>query len=111
MSKDNRHFFATAWDRFVQHLPGQQARRTGDIRQVLCTLVRDHGVEALLADANRCRGLLNDRCLAAHLLQDKYLTECLREINLLVSALDEGVVADCLLMRKRTRLLMRCGHN
>ncbi len=96
MPEDSRHFFATAWDRFVQHLPGQQARQTVDIRQVLCTLVRDYGLEVLLSDANRCRGLLNDRCLAKHLLQDKYLTECLREINLLVSAVEVGVTAELL---------------
>ncbi len=65
-----------------------------EMPQILQTLVREHGGAKLLADANLCRGLLNEHGLKHHLLKDKYLTERLREVNLLVSAIEEGVAAE-----------------
>ncbi len=79
-----------------------------------CTLVREHGAAALLADANWCRGLLNEHGITQHLLKDELLTERLREVNLLVSAVEEGVAAELHAVRPgkpsaalRTRLAER----
>ncbi len=65
-----------------------------EMQQILCALVREHGAAALLADANWCRGLLNEHGITQHLLQDERLTERLREVNLLVSAVEAGVAAE-----------------
>ncbi len=73
-----------------------------DICQALCFLVREHGAVTLLQDANLCRGLLNDHCLTEHLLNDKYLTERLREVNLLVCAVEEHVAAELLALQPAT---------
>ncbi len=58
--------------------------------------MRELGLEALLADDNRCRELLNERCRAAHMLQGPFQIKRLREIELLMSALAAGVVAELL---------------
>ncbi len=91
-----------------------------EMQQILCALVREHGAAALLADANWCRGLLNEHGITQHLLQDERLTERLREVNLLVSAVETGVAAELHAKRSgppsaalRTRLAARlceqCG--
>ncbi len=64
-----------------------------EMQQILCTLVREHGAAALLADANQCRGLLTDN-ISHHFTQDKLLAEQLREVYLLFYAVEEGVAAD-----------------
>ncbi|NJN68170.1 MAG: hypothetical protein HC884_16385 [Chloroflexaceae bacterium] len=53
-------------------------------RQTLCTIMRDYGRE-VAQDPKRCKGLLNDLC-----------GEHKREINVLVSAMDERVASDLL---------------
>ncbi len=67
---------------------------TNDMRQILCTLVCQHGAAALLENAGLCRGLLNEHGITQHLLKDQYLAERLREVNLLVSAIEVGVAAE-----------------
>ncbi len=64
-----------------------------EMQQILCSLVREHGAAALLADANQCRGLLTDK-ISHHFAQDKLLTERLREVYLLFYAVEEGVAAE-----------------